>query len=266
MIDRIIVAIAAALFEILVSATIRWVARKMHITRPHDRALRWLEDKRFRPPPDALTEKEIIVNRIVKSVDSRVIPDDVRKRIQGRLAHWGLIRRQWDHDLSTPLALDWKKCFVRLGSLLAEIVVPRLNAEYTDANIACFAILPFPRGRKHRPTEAFEQAFERCLGARPICREFLTPGILERKIAPVWISQLGDAEKILVLQPVAMDDDYLQRALEYIKGCSVGSVHEVVTLLDGSGRSVGRRSMTPPERVLMELDLSSIRSGESRIT
>lgn len=139
--------IAWALFEVLVHAIVRRVVRLLHIDGPHDRVLRWLEGKRFRPPADALTQKEILALGIVKSVDSTAITEDVKRRIVKELGYWGLLRREWDRDLSTPLKFDWKKFFVQSRSTLAEHIVPKINPLYDSANIACFVLLPFPRKR-----------------------------------------------------------------------------------------------------------------------
>jgi len=255
-VEKIVVLIAIALFELLVTTAVRWAVRKMHVVRTHERILRRLEQAKFRPPKDALTLKEIINHNIISSVDSDIISSQITKRIQEGLARWGLIRRQWDPALRTPLALEWKQFFVRLDSVLSEAVVPSLNKKYKGTNVVCFAILPFPRDKKHKPAESFQQAFEECLGSQAIHREFVTTAILERKVAPQWLIQLREAEKILVLQPMGMNDHHLEKTLELISDCSVGHTHEVITILDGSGRPMDRRSKSPPERVLVELNLS----------
>jgi len=248
--------IAKVLFEILVSGIIRWIVRRIHIDGPYDRVLRWLEGKKSRPPADALTQKEILSLQIIKAVDSTVVSEDIRQRIIREFAHCGLVRRKWDQDLSRPLKFEWKKFFVQSRSTLAEHVVPKINPLYDSAGITCFAILPFPRRRKNTPTESFENAFENCLGSQSMRREFITSGMLDRKMGAEWLGQLKEGERILVIQPMAANDDYLERTLDYIKKCSMGTVHEVITLVDGSGRSTSRRSQNPPERVLVELDLS----------
>jgi hypothetical protein len=257
MLEQVVATLAKFLFDILVSGGARWLARRMRITGAHDSILRSLEYKKFRPPTNALTTKEIKSQKIIRTVDTKIIRNKVKGRLEEGLGHWGLVRKQWDRDLSTPFTLDWKGFFVRLDPLFVEVILPILNEEYTDLNIACFVILPFPRNKKSRPTEAFEHSFEQCLGTRPICREFITSGILERKIKTAWLHRLSKGEKILVLQPVAMHDDYLKKTLQFIEKYSMGSVHQVVTMLDGSGRPEARRSRNPRERVLMEMVLSS---------
>lgn len=87
--------------------------------------------------------------------------------------------------------------------------------------------------------------------------------MLDRKIGAEWLGKLKEGERILIIQPVAANDDYLDRTLEYISRCSLGTVHGVVTLVDGSGRPPSRRSQAPHERVLVELDLSPQSFGNS---
>ncbi len=255
--EKIIVLIATALFELLVTTAARWVVRKMHAEGVHEPVLRWLERAKFRRPKDALTMKEIIDHKIISAVDPEVISSEVTERIERGLANWGLIVREWDKVLRTPLKFWWKQFFVRLGSTFSEFILPNLNRQYADINVACFVVLPFPRDKKHKPIESFQQAFEACLGSQTIHQEYISTSMLDRKVAPQWLSRLGERERILVLQPMAINDQYLQNTLELINECCIGSVHEVITILDGSGRPMGSRSENPRERVLFKLNLSS---------
>lgn len=251
----IVVVITEVLFAFLVNVAVRWAMSRMHLEHLHDRMLRWLERLSFRPTQNSLTTKEIVSKEIIASVDTKVISPPIRKRIQEELGHWGLIVNGWDKILGTKLSLDWKQFFVRLAPLLKETVVPNLNLEYDNKNIACFVTLPFPRTKKHQPIGDFLSAFEECLGSRTIHRESIAPAMLERHIRPEWLSRLKKDERILVLQPMAADDDYLERILAFIRKFSMGTVEAVITVIDASRRPENKRSESPPERILLDFDM-----------
>jgi len=248
-------AFTQACFEVLVSGAVRWAVRKTHLEARHDRALRFLERKRFRRPEDSLSEKQITARKVVKAVDEEVMSEQLKGRLERELGHWGLIRSEWDSTLGTPMTLEWKKFFVRLGTMFTEAVVPSLNEMYDRSNVACFAVLPFPRHKKDCGVESLQGALEECLGSQPVFREFITSGMLDKKIQPQWLKQLKSGEGILVLQPMATNDQYLAHALAYIGDCSMGNIVGIVTLIDASGRSASSRNQTPPERVLVQLSL-----------
>lgn len=252
----ILSALLAALFEILLSPIIRWLVRRTHIQGFHERLLRRLEPRRFRRPMDTFTTKEIIQHRVVRSVDSAVVSEEARQRIVEDLGRWGLIKKCRDFVLGTPVTFEWKKFFIYLAPILDELVVPKLAELYKQENVACFAILPYPRDKKSKPTADFERSLENRLGSREIFKDFFSSAIIERKISTQWVQKIIEGERILILQPMAMNDDYLEKAIKCVKDYSVGSIIEILTLVDASGRPVGKRSIDPPERVLIELNLN----------
>lgn len=206
---------------------------------------------------DAITEKEIIKYNIISSVDT-VVSEGTKKRIREEIARRGLIRRQWDSILGTPLTFESKRFFVYLASVLKEHVAQRLADLYRKENLSCFVLLPYPREKRSKHTEGFEQYLEDCLGSREISIEFLTPAIIDRKMSANWLTQVKEGEKLLILQPMAMNDDYLNKAIAYVRECSLSSIVEVLTIVDASGRPADKRSKDPPERVLIELNLRAI--------
>ncbi len=247
--------VLGVLLRLIASSFVRWVVSKIRIKAYYYQFSEWLEKKKFRVPVDALTHKKIINHKVIKAVDSAVISDPVRRDIERKLGDWCLIRREWDSDLSTPLTFKWKEFFQRSDRTLAERVAPSLAELYQERNIACFVILPFPRDKKHKPLESFQRALEERLGSREIKREWLAPAILDGKIPLQWTSRVRQGEGILILQPMAMNDQYIEKVVTYINENSMGSIIEVVTVVDGSARGINGRSKSPPERILIELDL-----------
>jgi hypothetical protein len=249
-------AFLAALFEILLSPIIRWLVRRTHIQGSYERLLRWLEERIFRRPADTFTTKEIIEHRIVRSVDSATVSEEAKQRIVENLGRLGLVKKCRDFVLGTPATFEWKKFFIYLAPILDELVVPKLAEIYKQENVACFVILPYPRSKKSKPTANFERSLENRLGSREIFKDFFSPAIIERKLNTQWVHKIIGAEKILILQPMAMNDDYLGKAIKCVKDYSVGSIIEILTLVDASGRPVDKRSIDPPERILIELNLN----------
>jgi hypothetical protein len=94
------------------------------------------------------------------------------------------------------------------------------------------------------------------LDTTSITIEWFASGIIEGKIQPQWLRYLKEGQNILILQPMALNDDYIQRTIDYVRSVSSGTVVGIVTIIDGSGRSIDRRSQDPPEKVLIELDLN----------
>jgi hypothetical protein len=252
----ILSALLTALFDILVSFVIRWLVRAIHIEGFHERLLRWLEERRFRRPMDAFTTKEIIEHGVVRSVDSAVVSEEAKQRIVEGLGRWGLVKKRRDFVLGTPMTFEWKKFFIYLAPILDELVVPKLVELYKQENVACFAVLPYPRRKKSRLTADFERSLENRLGSREIFKDFFSPAIIERKISTQWVHKIIEGEKILILQPMAMNDDYLEKAIKCVRDYSVGSIIEILTLVDASSRPVGKRSIDPPERVLIDINLN----------
>jgi hypothetical protein len=245
-----------ALLEILLSPIIRWLVRKTHIQGFYERLLRWLEERRFRHPMDAFTTKEIMEHGVVRSVDSATVSEEAKQRIVENLGRWGLVKKCRDFVLGTPVTFDWNKFFIYLAPILDELVVPKLAELYKQENVACLAILPYPRNKKSKPTADFERSLENRLGSREIFKDRFSPAIIDRKISTQWVQKIIKGEKILILQPMAMNDDYLEKAIKCVKDYSVGSIIEILTLVDASGRPAGKRSIDPPERVLIELNLN----------
>jgi hypothetical protein len=205
---------------------------------------------------DAFTAKEIIDHGVVRSVDSAVVSEEARQRIVENLGRRGLVRKCWDFVLGTPVTFDWKRFFIYLAPILDELVVPKLAELYKQGNVACFVILPYPRDRKSKTTADFERSLENRLGSREMFKDYFSPAIIQRKMGTQWVQKIREGERILVLQPMAMNDDYLEKAIKCVKDYSVGSIIEILTLVDASGRPAGKRSMDPPERVLIELNLT----------
>jgi len=255
-VEWLISIIVGILFYLLPRPSIKWLVRKIHLDRIYEKRLRKLG--KYRPAREALTMKEIIDKEIIKSVDPEVISPQIKKRIQEGLARWGLVRRKWDDILETPLSFNWKQFFIYHGSLLSNVVVPNLNELYQNIKIACFVVLPFPRHKKHKPIEGFMREFEKCLGSQPINIEYMVPATIDKKIKPSWLTKIKDGEKILIIQPMAMDDDYLERTLKFVSDFSAGVVYEVITIIDASGRPATKRSVKPTGRILLEFNLSNV--------
>ena len=254
--EQILWMIYGWLFQIAVSSFVRGATRKIYVGRPWDWLLRWLEEKNSRRLKDALTEKQILEYKVIRSVDSAIIKRKERKRIVRELGRRGLIRNKWCPHLSTPLMIDWRRFFLGLSPVLTHIVAPSAAELYKGKNIACFVNLPFPRDRKEKCLADFEKALENHLDTRGIDTEWFASGILEGKIQTQWVGKLKEGQGILILQPMALDDDYLQKTVDYIRRISMGNIIEVVTIIDGSGRPNDKRCKDPPERVLIELNLN----------
>lgn len=244
------------IFDFLVFPAIRYLVRKI----PR------LKRRKFRCPGDALTKRELITHRVINSVDT-VISEEAKERILDEMAQWGLIRKKWDALLDTPLTFTHDRFFTYSASILNEHVVPQLAALYEKENISYFVILPYPRTKKQksRPTADFEQSLENRLGSRTIFREELIPNRIAETTRPAWLGQTRAGEKVLILQPMAMEDDYLDKAIAYVKKYSVSSIVEVLTIVDASKRPADKRSVDPPERVLIKLNLNMLQSKEERV-
>lgn len=247
---------AKVLFQLLVSAIIRWMVRRVGAERFHERVLHWLEYWKVRPPRNALTEREVRDLGILRSVDLQVITQRCKEEIVRILGHWGLITRQWDVTLKTPLTFKCQDFFLASRSLLSGEVARSLGDVLQGESIVCFVILPASPDKRARVTVALENALESCLGSRPVFREFLVPAMLNGEIGAPVVSRVRQGEKILVLRPVAINDDYLARAVAYIRAHSMGEIAGIVTIVDVSGRGDEQRSANPPERVLVEMSLS----------
>ena len=244
------------LFQIALFPFVRQITRKIHGDRLWDRLLHWLEEKSARRPEDALTEKQILKYKVIRSVDPAIIKRKGKKRIVRELGRRGLIRNKWCPHLSTSLMIEWQRFFLGLSSLMTETVAPSVAELYTGKNIGCFVNLPFPRDRKEKCLVDFEKALENHLDTRRIDTEWFASGILEGKIKTQWVNKLKEGQGILILQPMALDDDYLQRTVDYIRSISMGHIVEVITIIDGSGRPNDKRCKDPLERVLIELNLN----------
>ena len=242
-------------FSIVVNKAVRSMVGIVGLDSVRERMAQMLEARRGYRKSDALRRKQIVDTQIIRYVDSAVISDDVKKMTEETMGRWGLIKKQWNDDLSTPYTFEWRK-FFSYSATWTELVAHTLAELYKEQNIACLAILSCPRTKKTKATDDFDKALENALGSRKMGREWITYGMIERKHPPRWIDQLREGEGILILQPMAMNDDYVQKTVDYINTYSEGSIVEVITLFDGSGRGSDKKSKNPPERVLIELNLS----------
>jgi hypothetical protein len=244
------------LIHILLFPIIHKLSSWLHLSHARERLLVKLEPWRIQKPKTALSRKRLQNHSVIRNVDS-LVSQQARERILSGFANYGLITKERDSVFfNTPLTFAWQKFFTISHYFLQDLVVPALADHYKDQNIACFVILPFPRNRKTRESVDFERALESLLGSRPINREVFTPAIVDKKLSTTWTNGIREGEKILVIQPMAIDDDYVKRAIEYIEDNSSGSIIEILTIIDCSGRASDKRSTNPFERVLIELNLS----------
>lgn len=245
------------LANVLASVVARWVMRALHIENRREQYLARLANKRARRK-SSLTKKEVLAYGVIKYVDSRVVSEATKNMIVDLLAERGLVWKgeKKDPHFLTPLSIDVEQVFLNLNQILVMTVLNALNSLYDKENITCIAVLPFPRQSKSRVTAGFERALVECLRSLAIPIDFLTPAVLRERPLGQAVTRTKEMEKILVVQPVGVNDDYLVKSVSYIRNHSMSQILEILTIIDPSGRSQSLKSTDPPERVLIELDLT----------
>ena len=256
----------AFFFSIIADFVALPIGRKIFVvvlrSERYERMLVWLAPKRRRHK-NALTKKEALKRKVIKRTDTEVVSKEARETIIHLLGSSGLVLQnsQKDPVLLTPLTVQWERLFLELNNVLTTKVLKPLNDKYDTMKIGCVIILPYPRQSKSKLTSAFERALVECLGSLKIPIDFLTPAILRERPVSLAMSKTRKTEKILVIQPVAIDDDYLGNSLKYICEHSESPVAEVLTIVDPSGVSQKLRATTGsvnfPWRTLIEMDLGN---------
>lgn len=243
--------------EILASQIVRWLTKLIKAEKAHRRWLGWFSRRRA-DRRTALTRKELLDLDAVKIVDLSMRANPLENKVSGILAENGCITRDIGKDphFYSTLTLDIEKALFFLAPVLKSMILDKLNPIYDTQRLACIVVLPAPRNSKSRMTTEIELALARCLSSRDIPIEFFSQAIVREAVKPRSIARILEKERVLVLQPVAMSDPYLDHSVSLIREQCVGEIAEVLTLLDPTGRSQAERSTDPPERVLIELDLS----------
>src|SRR4030042_5660105 len=100
------------LAHILFSFTFHRLSSWLHLAHARERLLQKLEPWRFHRPTNALSEREMLNHNVIKSVDS-VVSEQAKERIMKGVVEYGLITRQRDYILNTPLTFEWKRFFTR---------------------------------------------------------------------------------------------------------------------------------------------------------
>ena len=256
----------SALSDIVVMPLGRKVFVRVLRTERYERFLVWLAPKRRRQK-NALTKKETLKRKVIRRVDAEFVNKEARDSIITLLGTRGLVleNSQKDPVFLTPLTVQWERLFLELNGILNDKVLKPLNDRYDTMKIGCVIILPYPRQSKSKLTNAFERALVECLGSLRIPVDFLTPAILRERPVSLAMSKTKKNEKILVMQPVAIDDDYLAQSLKYIGIHSESPVAEVLNIIDPIGISQKLRassgSVDFPWKTLIEMDLSNKKGG-----
>jgi hypothetical protein len=244
-------------YKILTSVIVRilfeWIGADKMLRRWHRRLSR-----RSARPKSALTKKELLSLGVVKGTDSSVIPETAKSKIVNLLAESGCITRRMEKDphFLTPLSIDIETLFLHLAPVLETAVVDRLNPVYDEQSLACIVMLPAPRDSKSMVAARFQVALADCLSSLKIPIEFFTPAVVRGELEPGSIARTKETERILIVQPMAMNDDYLHHTISNIRAHSVSEIAEVLTLVDPRDRPESARSTKPRERVIIELDLT----------
>lgn len=231
----------------------------------YDELLIWLADRKKRPK-NALTKKEI--RGLIVGVDGTVITGKIKNRFIELIAKKGLISQLNEKEFkkhrkeallssatAAKLKIEWIDLFLAVNPLLENSVVDTLNDIYDKEKVACIAILPFPRNNKARLTAAIERALKGCLATQGVPADFLMPAVLREHPRAQWLIKTKDTEKILIIQPVGINDEYLQKSVDYIHKHSDSQIAEILTIIKLSDQAVGQKGPNVPQRILVELGL-----------
>lgn len=245
-------------YEILSSIVARILFERVGANKLLHRWLRRLSRSSKRQI-SALTKRELTSLEVVEVVDLSVISEDMKNRIVDLIDEYGCISRRNEKDpiYFTPLSVDLEKLFLALAPVLAEEVVRRLNPVYDDYRIACIVVLPVPRISKSKMTARFQIALEQCLSGLEIPIEYFTPAVVRGELGPGSIAKTKEKERILILQPSPMDDQYLNYCISYIIDYSMSEIAEILTLVDPINQLKSEGSSLPRERVLLKLNLNN---------
>jgi hypothetical protein len=248
----------AICIEILADMTVRMLFDKLRARKLRERLLNYLS-RRSNHRKLALTKKQIIELGIVEVADSNLISKNTRNWIVDRIAEYHCIYRRNTKDpiFFTRLSVDIEALFVALAPVLEQDIVRRINLIYNNYSLAYFAVLPVPRDSKSRMTTGFEYSLERCLSSRDIPKELFTPAVVRGELGPGAIAQTSESERILVLQPLSMNDSYLDYSVSHINEHSMSKIAEILTLVGTTDQPKSEKKGLPEERVLLKLNLNN---------
>ncbi|MFA5400246.1 MAG: hypothetical protein WC169_01735 [Dehalococcoidia bacterium] len=260
----------AVIFAIIVppivsTRAVRWVVGILHLEPQYNRFLIWLASKRIRSK-FALTKKEI--RKIFKEVNREVLSTRSEDRIVEKIAQFGLVTILDKKDLKkhkkevlvsansdTKFRVNWDKLFVTLDTILENTIVGPLNEFYDKDKVACIVVLPFPRGGKASLAVAFERALKDCLASQDVPSIILTPALLRVRPKAQGLIRSKKNERILVLQPVGMNDKHLQKTVEYIQQYSESEISEILTIIKLEEHEYEYADPSVRHRVVIDLNL-----------
>lgn len=245
-------------YEILASGFLRALSKAIGLLDRHVELLRFLKVSIYRIKPEALSRQEFMDLGVIQEVDSRTIVRPERAAIASLLADGGCVSRATKKDplLLTALSFDIEGACLQLDPMLKGVIVERLTADYTGRNISLFVLVPAPRSSKSNMLPGFITELDYRLGTLRIPLEILTHSVLSGKVPCQYLHRTKENEAILVIQPVALDDNYMEYCLSFIEHKSMSKVLEILTVIDPSSRPKGRWSSNPSERVLIKLNLT----------
>ena len=201
-------------------------------------------------------------------MDEKIVPDKVKNRIVSNMYDQGLITELKNKELTkhhknalvsdsqeAKLSIKWENLFLMLRPVIEHNIVDPLNTIYDNERVACIVVLPFPRDSKSRLSATFERALKKCLASQGVPVDFLTPAVLKGRPHAQSLKDTKDTEKLLVLQPVGLNDEYLQKSVDYIHKYSRSPIAEILTIIKLSDQASGQTDPNVQQRMLIEFDL-----------
>lgn len=207
----------------------------------------------------AFSEKEITQWKIIKDLHPSVInKKKIKQRIISALAEGGCISKNdgRDKNFHTILSLDIDGACLHIDPILEELIPESFIEDTKNQRVSCIVILPAPRKEKTVSAPDFIRYLNDKLGSPEIPLEFISHGMLIEQIPAKHLTRTKKDETILVIQPVAFHDKYLDHCLEFIERKSMSNVCKVLTIIDPTERAETEKRKNPDETVLIELNLN----------